>query len=206
MTGTLQTIAGIGTAWALAIAGATAATQPADAHPHIWIDAAATLVFEQGALAGIEARWTLDPFVSALLIEDFDRDRDGAFGPEEAETLKQATFVGLSEFGFYTHLRIDGVASSPGTVLDFQPTISDGTVLYSFYVPLPVPVDPARQAVDVAFYDETYYTDVYYEDGWISVRGDAAAGCTPALWEDTDTPVYFGMVFPVRIGLRCAEG
>ncbi len=181
-------------------------TVPGDAHPHIWIDAAATLVFEHGVLVSVETQWTLDPFVSALLIQDFDADENGVFDADEATALEQATFVGLSEFGFYTHLRIGGVAYSPETVQAFQPTIRDDTVLYSFVVPLPEPIDPARQSVDVAFYDETYYTDLYTEDGWIAVSGDQTAGCVPTLRQDTETPIYFGMVFPVRIGLRCVEG
>ncbi len=191
---------------ALTFAGALAATGPGTSHPHIWIDAEATLVFEHGALVGVETRWTLDPFVSALLIEDFDTDKNGVFEPEEVSVLEQATFVGLREFGFYTHLRVDGVASSPDTVLDFQPTIRDDTVLYEFYVPLPEPADPSRQRVDIAFYDETYFTDLYYEDASISVSGDQTGGCSLSLREDLDSPIYFGMVFPTRIGLRCAEG
>ena len=191
---------------ALTFAAALAATGPATTHPHIWIDAAANLVFEHGALVGVEARWTLDPFVSALLIEDFDADKNGVFEPEEATALEQATFVGLSEFGFYTHLRVDGVASSPETVLNFRPTISGDTVLYDFYVPLPEPADPSRQRVDIAFYDETYFTDLYYEESMVSVSGDQTGGCSLSLREDHDTPIYYGMVFPLRIGLRCAEG
>ncbi len=206
VTATLKRFARSAVATALVTGGALLWTSPGATHPHIWIDAAVTLVFEQGALVGVEARWSLDPFVSALLIEDFDADKNGAFDAEEAAALEQATFVGLSEFGFYTHLRIDGLGYSPQTVENFQPTIQDDTVLYSFVVPLPEPADPSRQAVDVAFYDESYYTDLYTEDGWISISGDRTAGCVPTLRQDTDTPIYFGMVFPVRIGLRCAEG
>ncbi len=206
VTGTRRRLARSGIAMALAVSGALATAQPSAAHPHIWIDAAATLVFEHGALVGVEVEWTLDPFVSALLIEDFDADKNGAFDPEEATALEQMTFVGLSEYGFYTHLRVDGVESTPETVQQFRPTIRDDVVLYSFFVGLPEPADPSRQAVDVAFYDETYYTDLYTEDGWIAVRGDQTAGCVPTLRQDTETPYYFGVVFPQRIGLRCAEG
>lgn len=206
VTSERRALARAGIASAVAVAGALAMTQPGQAHPHIWIDAAATLVFEHGALVGVETRWTLDPFVSALLIQDFDADSNGVFDSGEATALEQATFVGLSEFGFYTHMRIDGVGYSPETVQQFRPTIQDDTVLYDFYVALPQPVDPARQQVDVAFYDETFYTDLYTEDGWIAVSGDQTAACVPTLRQDIETPIYFGMVFPVRIGLRCAEG
>lgn len=191
---------------ALTFAGVLAATGPGTTHPHIWIDASATLVFEHGALVGVETRWDLDPFVSALLMEDFDADKNGIFEPEEAMALEQATFVGLSEFGFYTHMRVDGVASSPETVLDFRPSIRDDIVVYDFFVPLPEPVDPSRQRVDIAFYDETYFTDLYYEEASISLGGDQTGGCSLSLREDIETPIYFGMVFPLRIGLRCAEG
>lgn len=206
VTSKLRPLARSPIATALATAGMLAWTSPGSAHPHIWIDAAANLVLEHGALVGVRAQWKLDPFVSALLVEDFDADKDGVFDAEEATALEQATFVGLSEFGFYTHLRIDGVAYSPETVQEFQPTIRDDIVIYSFFVPLPDPADPSRQTVDVAFYDETYYTDLYTEDGWITVSGDQTSGCVPTFRQDTESPFYFGMVFPVRIGLSCAEG
>jgi len=206
VTDTRRNSARNGTAMALAIAGALIAANPAEAHPHIWIDAAATLVFEQGALVGVETQWTLDPFVSALLIEDFDADKNGVFEPDEMSALEQATFVGLSEYGFYTHLRIDGVASSPEAVSDFLPTIRDDIVLFEFYVPLPAPVDPLRQSVDIAFYDDSYYTDLYVEDSTVSLRGDLAAGCAATVRLDEQTPIYYGVVFPTRIGISCAEG
>lgn len=190
-----------------AMLAATLATiAPASAHPHIWIDAEAVLVIEHGALVGVETRWTLDPFVSALLIEDFDVDKNGAFDDQEASALEQAAFVGLSEYGFYTHLRIDGEMSSPETVLNFRPTIRDDVVLYEFYVSLPAPTDPSHQSVDIAFYDDSYYTDLYYEDASVSLRGDKTTGCVATLHLDEQTPIYYGMVFPTRIGLNCAEG
>lgn len=190
----------------LAAAGALVAAQPGAAHPHIWIDAKATLVFEHGALVGIRSNWTLDPFVSALLKEDFDSDKDGAFDAEEIGALEEATFVGLSEFGFYTHIRIDGTDYSPQSVEEFQPVIEGDVVVYQFFVPLPEPVDPTSQAVDVAFYDDTFYTDLYTEDGWTTLSGDQVAGCVPVHEVDYDSPYYYGVVFPTRIGLRCAEG
>lgn len=190
----------------MVLGGPLTASAPVSAHPHIWIDAEAVLIIENGALVGVETRWTLDPFVSALLIEDFDADKDGGFDAQEAAALEEATFVGLSEFGFYTHLRIDGMTSSPETVLDFRPTIRDDIVLYEFRMPLPAPVDPSRQSVDIAFYDDSYYTDLYYEDTMVSTRGDLPAGCTATLRLDEETPIYYGMVFPTRIGISCAEG
>lgn len=195
-----------GMAAGIAAAATLLATGPSKAHPHIWIDARATLVFEQGALIGVEAHWTLDPFVSALLMEDFDADKDGTFDADEAAALEQATFVGLSEFGFYTHIRIEGTDYTPQAVDAFRPSIEGDVVVYEFYVPLPEQTDRTSKSVDVAFYDDTYYVELYTEEGWNSVSGDQVAGCAPVLEVDYDSPYYYGVVFPTRIGLSCVEG
>ena len=51
---------------------------PAQAHPHVWIDARGEVLFEDGAIAGLRHHWTFDPYVSAVAIQGLDTDGDGA--------------------------------------------------------------------------------------------------------------------------------
>ncbi|NNG04216.1 MAG: DUF1007 family protein [Inquilinus sp.] len=191
---------------AVLAAATLAGARPAAAHPHVWIDARASLVMADGLLQGIAVEWTLDAFVSALLIEDFDGDGDGAFSTHEAAALHDQTFSGLSEYGYYTHLTVDGIDIGPAEIRDFAPAIAGDAVVYRFFAPLPIPADPTRKRVEVAFYDETYYVDVALVEPGIALAGAEGLGCTLEGREDLETPLYYGLAFPYRTAIVCAAG
>ncbi|MBK8085603.1 MAG: DUF1007 family protein [Devosia sp.] len=93
----------------LVLAGSVAA------HPHIFIDARATLVFnEQGELARIENQWTFDEVFSVWQVQGLDTDGDGITTSEEMQELADENLVGLAEYGFYTSVG-NGTSSLPMT-------------------------------------------------------------------------------------------
>ncbi|RYD93620.1 MAG: DUF1007 family protein, partial [Sphingomonadales bacterium] len=55
----------------------------AQAHPHIWIDAKAKIVFnDQGELTGIYNTWTFDEAFSVWQIQGLDTNNDGVTSSE----------------------------------------------------------------------------------------------------------------------------
>ena len=204
--GTLCSRPSVASGVAVLAAAALAGAQPAAAHPHVWIDARASLVMADGLLQGVAVEWALDVFVSALLIEDFDSDGDGAFDAAETAAIYDQTFSGLAEYGYYTHLTVDGIDIGPSEVRDFSPAIAGDAVVYRFTVPLAVPVDPTRERVELAFYDETYYVDVALVEPGIALVGAEGLGCTLEGREDLETPLYYGLAFPYRTAIACAAG
>jgi nickel/cobalt transporter (NicO) family protein len=54
----------------IATAGALLAfagrAEPVDAHPHVWIDAVVTFVFEDGQLVGLRHHWKFDEFFGSF--------------------------------------------------------------------------------------------------------------------------------------------
>ena len=75
------------------------------AHPHVFIDAALPLVFdEEGRLAALRIDWTYDAFYSLVMIEDNGLDADGDGTPERA---RLAAFAGQD---------VDWAAGFPGDV------------------------------------------------------------------------------------------
>ena len=57
----------------------------AAAHPHIFIDTAFELLFDEGgALEAVRIDWAYDEFYSLMLIEENDLDADGDSLPEQA--------------------------------------------------------------------------------------------------------------------------
>lgn len=73
------------------------------AHPHIWIDARSTIVFDDGgAVRAIRHQWTFDAAFSAWSIQGLDTDGDGQISGQEFDELAAENMVGLAEFGYYT--------------------------------------------------------------------------------------------------------
>jgi ABC-type uncharacterized transport system substrate-binding protein len=189
---------------ALALASAVWAG-PAAAHPHVWIDAVATFLFEERQLVGLRHRWAFDEFFGSFVVEEHDTDGDGALDPAEIEAIRDAAFSNLREFGYFTHVRIDGKALPLHEVRDFTARLDNGVLVYEFTMPLPEPIDPGAERFTVGIYDAEYYVEVLLDqDDPVRFEGLPSGFCTFAIREDEDHPIYFGMVYPLAITLSCA--
>jgi ABC-type uncharacterized transport system substrate-binding protein len=186
---------------ALALLAPAAAAQ---AHPHIWIRATATLQFEDGKITGILHEWLFDDFFSNALITDFDKNKNKQFDADEVKELEANAFVALKEFGYFTHVRVGGKAVAIASTRDFAPAIKDGKVTYRFVGVLPQPVDPRATQFDAGVYDHSYYVDVELNPQLgVKLAGGGSERCKFAVVEDKEAPLYFGATFARRIEIRC---
>jgi ABC-type uncharacterized transport system substrate-binding protein len=176
----------------------------AEAHPHIWIRATATLQFEGGKVVGIQHEWVFDDFFSNALITDFDKNKNKQFDPDEVKELQANAFVALKEFGYFTHVKVGGKEMPIEATRDFAPSIEKGKVVYRFTAVLPQPVDPRTTQFAAGVYDHSYYVDVEVNPQiGVKLAGGGAEACKFAIVEDKDAPLYFGATFARRIELRC---
>ena len=215
MPGTVQTRitsalprAGLGLLPALAVLlAAVGISGPLRAHPHVFIDAVTEVVFEKGKIVGLRQRWTFDDVFSLLMIEDFDTDKNRKFDKSEIEALRKGAFAAVSEFGYFTHVRLGGRKVAADRVSGFTASMSKGRISYSFFVPFAAPVDPKTTKVDLGTYDDTFYVSVTY-DALDPVRlvGAGSGGCHFKMYDDAENPIYFGMVVPRRAKILCAAG
>lgn len=181
------------------------AAGPARAHPHVWIDAAATFVFADKKVVGVRVAWAFDELFSDFLRRQFDPKKTGTFDADALPKMK-ADLVGLKDFNYFTHIRVDGKIHKVVEVAEFKPVMRDKHVIYSFLVSLPAPVDPLTTPLSVALYDDSFYVDVALEKG-DPVRMEGARGaCQFAVIDDRENPIYYGLVFPKRIDLKCRKG
>ena len=188
------------------LAAGTVGTVPAQAHPHVWVDAVAAMGIRDGALREIRMRWTFDDFFSLVLFEDFDVNDSKTFEPNEIDKMRDGAFTGLGEVGFFTDLRIDGVRVDWSGARDFGVEMGeDGRASYLFTLDLPEAVDPTARKVSVTLYDPDYYVDVQFaETGGVSFPElDAAMECGARYEPAEDTPIYFGAVIPTRAVVEC---
>lgn len=133
---------------------------PALAHPHILIDAKATVVFDaDGAVSGLRHEWRFDTAFSAWMIQGLDTNGDRVTSPEELQSLADENMVGLAEYGFYTYA---GDVEAPMAFTpagDQRMVYEDGHVTLSYSVDATAPL-PMSGRFELAVYDPEYYVAI----------------------------------------------
>jgi nickel/cobalt exporter len=166
---------------ALLFSAAALLTTPAVAHPHIFVDARAAIVFnDAGEIAEIRNSWTFDEAFSVWQTQGLDTDGDGITSSQEMQELADENLVGLSEYGFYTYAgegdeTLTMVAS--GTAM-FEYVDNRSTLTFAV-----APEQPYRikDTLEIAINDPEYYVAITFADASTVTLENAPAGCTARL-------------------------
>lgn len=176
----------------------------AQAHPHVWIDANVTFVFEQKMLTGVRLEWTFDEIFSTLVIREHDKNRNKAFEDTEIESVRKEAFVATKEFSYFTHVTVGRDKAQFGDVRDFKAEIVKGKLVYRFTLPLAQPVDPVTRPVAVRAFDETFYVDIGLTDGEpVKFSGMSPGLCTSDIAIAPTELGAFGLTDIKKIQLIC---
>ncbi len=130
------------------------------AHPHIFIDTAFGLVFDDsGQLSEIRIDWTYDEFYSLLVIEEKGLDADGDGTPEPDRV---AAFAGQDvdwEAGFPGDFTLvqDGRTVALERPVDHAARYEEGRIVTSHTRKLETPIEVAGHEVVARSYDPTYF-------------------------------------------------
>ena len=208
----------------LAVAVATGMTglpAPGHAHPHVWIDAVAEMLFDESqALTGIRVYWAFDELYSAYAVEGLDANGNGELERAELAPLVAENIKNLKEFRYFTYVEVDGQNPDYGEVKDFGMRFVNARLAMWFVVPLAGPVDPRKAEIAFAMYDPTYYISIELaEEGPIRVSGEMPDRCshrivdtearTEALslsetfFQNLDSSANFGVNFAQWVRLAC---
>lgn len=179
------------------------AGRPAEAHPHVFVTNQVTVLFDGGRITGLRLDWLFDDFFSSTLLEDFDADGDGSFDAAEAAALHDNAFVSLRDYGWFTHLYLDGEARPSPEPSGFQAVAEGALVRYRFDLLLPAPVDPAATLFEVAVYDQEYYVELLLDADRPVTLEAAPPACRATVTEDETRAYYFDMIYPQMISIDC---
>ena len=178
----------------------------ARAHPHVWIDVSVELRFQDNVLQGLRVVWLFDEYYSAFAVQDFDANGNKQLDREELAILENS-HEGLKDYSYFTHLKVGDLVLENvkvEVVENFTAEMNGDRLQYAFYVPVPGNLDPRKTTFGVGFYDETYYIDLNVgSPRRLRVTGNWPGECRPALVEDTQNPIYFGMVNPLYVQIGC---
>ncbi|MCW2306040.1 HoxN/HupN/NixA family nickel/cobalt transporter [Rhodobium gokarnense] len=105
-------------------ASLVALARPALAHPHVFIEAKAEIVYDgKGNVVAIRHHWRFDDAFSAFAIQGLDTNGDGEYTREELADLADVNVNSLKDWGYFTFgddtkVEIDFKPPEPGYWLD----------------------------------------------------------------------------------------
>jgi ABC-type uncharacterized transport system substrate-binding protein len=139
----------------------------AKAHPHAFVEAFVTFVYDEEGLAGIRERWVLGPMLTVTVLDHIGEDRDGTLCEAEKASVEANSFSHIKKRGCFTDIRVDGQPFDVEWVTDFKTWIHGGKLAWEFFIPCHVKAAQTPRTVTAAVYDESFYTFVSYgqEDG-----------------------------------------
>lgn len=149
----------------LAVLAATVAgwAAPAAAHPHLWVDVTASVVFDaKKQVTAIQARWQFDEMYTAFATEGMEKGHDGRISPQELAALAAENVKQLKEWRYFTVVESGGKRVTVGQPTDYAMTMGDGRLTLEMTLPLARPQDPVGKPVRFAFFDPTYYIDLVF--------------------------------------------
>lgn len=192
--------------WARACVAAglvLAVTGPAAAHPHVWVDATATLSFDPSRrLNAIETRWVFDEMYAAFAVDGLDTNRDGTLSAQELRPLADENVKQLKEWGYFTVVKAGNLRVPIGPVTAYGMAYADGKLSLTMTLPLATPIDPRQAPVRVSAFDPTFYVMVTAaETATVGMRnpppGCAAELERPAENEEASVPDAVAMATTV---------
>ncbi len=145
----------------LAAALALFAAHPANAHPHVFIDAGLEVIFDdQGQLTHIKVTWAYDAFYSLLLTEEFgmDADGDGALTPAEEAELTGFDAQWVAGFNGDLVAELDGQPLKLSGPLQPSARMVAGQIVSTHLREVSGTPMVAGDTLSIKAFDETYYT------------------------------------------------
>ncbi len=134
------------------------------AHPHVFIDARVTFEFDRDGLEGFWAEWAFDELFTSMIVLDFGAPRQGPFSDSVVRSICEGAFSNLQFYDYFTYVFVDGTRYPTETVERFSALMRDHRIVYRFFVPFRLPLEEAEKLVRVRMYDETFFTDIAFDD------------------------------------------
>lgn len=154
------------------------ATVGARAHPHVFVEAHAVLIFNEGrSIEAVRHEWTFDAAYSAFAVAGLDADQSGAFEPSELEPLARLNVEALADYGCFTDVVVDGARQAFAPPTNYG-LVHDGVYLTLFFeLRLEQPTAPG-DPVTLQVFDPSYFVAFAFSSPEQLVLSDAPPDCS----------------------------
>ncbi|CAM5192962.1 ABC-type uncharacterized transport system, substrate-binding protein OS=Bosea thiooxidans OX=53254 GN=ARD30_22940 PE=4 SV=1 [Bosea thiooxidans] len=156
---------------------AALAVGQAVAHPHVFVDAKAEIVFApDGSIQAIRHRWSFDEAYSAYITQGLDKNGDGKLTSDELAELAKINVELLPDVEFFTAAKLNGRKQEFGTPGEQVMSYEDKILTLTFTLPLKTPAKARSFGIEIG--DPTYFVAFTIVDAPDAVViKDAPQGC-----------------------------
>lgn len=173
----------------MSIAFAAAVAAASFAHPHMSLVSRLEIEYDGDLCRGFWVDWTFDPYFSASIIQDFDKNGDRKLNEAEIKGVFSGAFSNLRKYGYFTYIRTGSARKSPDAVERFTAEVRGDRLAYRFFIRV-----DAKGDLNAAIIDTTYFCAVQYPKKDSAVVRQLKAGAPLPSVErvlDTQYPVYY---------------
>ena len=129
----------------------------ASAHPHVWVTYEATIVYDKGAISGLDHVWTFDDMYTVMAVEGLDKNKDGKYDREELAELAKVNMEGLKDFDYFTYARLGQTDLKFAPPQDAWLEHTNGILRLHFRMPLSQPVLAEADGFTFSIYDPSFF-------------------------------------------------
>ena len=150
---------------------------PATAHPHIFIDANGSFIFnDKQELVAVRIYWLYDGYSTLFIYEsqNLDEDGDGELSAADLEKVKQGETIWQAGYEGDTYLWIGGEKQTLSQPMNASAEQVAGRIGVSFELRLETPQIMAGRQARLKLYDPSYYY-AYSIPGGGRIYGNAPA-------------------------------
>lgn len=207
----------------LALCAALFPASMTTAHPHVFVDGGVHFIMgAKNTLEALQVTWRYDAFETLYILSSYklSLNDDGGLDEADRQTLVHLRSDWPEDFDGSAHLTVDGKAVPLEWPTGLDAHVKDGRLEVTFVRNLTAPMDLTQRAVDVAFYESTYFFAFSITDPpEINGPSNCKGAVTPFTPNDQDTELMsllaklgreettgidnVGATFADRIVLKC---
>jgi len=131
----------------------------AAAHPHVWIDYAVTVLFDDTDVKGIRMSWTFDEMYSSMLFHDYTHRPRGPLSPDDVQRLEEGAFKDTADYHYFVDVKLNGTAVAVKDVTDFDARFENRRMTYYFTVPVHTETPATSNTLEIQAFDHEFYID-----------------------------------------------
>ena len=151
---------------------------PAAAHPHVWIDARAELVFDaDGKLISVRHVWRFDELFSGFATQGLATNDKGEVTDEALKPIAKVNVESLKDYDYFTTLRIGGKHVGFKFPVDYWLQVDNGLLTLFYTLPLMEPVKIGKETVTLDVADPYYFVDFTLVPDEPALLVNAPQGC-----------------------------
>lgn len=130
----------------------------AGAHPHVFVESRAEVVFDDaGRLSAVRHVWQFDEAFTAFAVQGLDENGDGELSREELQPLAEVNVESLAEYDFFTFLHHNGTDIAFEPPREYWLDFYGGRLTLFFTLPLREPRVVDASTVELDVFDPAYF-------------------------------------------------